>query len=60
MADLSEKRELMSVMNELSEEEITELAGEMGLPVIRTNDIFDKEKTINYLINGGCPGCGKH
>lgn len=55
--------ELIRAMEQMSDEEIIQLAGERSLPVEKTPDgkLKDKKETINFLIKGpgGCTNCGK-
>jgi len=57
----NERNEIFEAMLEETDEAIIALAAEMGVPVetISPTKLKNKEATIQYLIKGGCPNCGK-
>lgn len=61
MGNLEENKMIFNIMMQQEDKEIIALAEEMKINVDKTSDgnLKDKAGTINFLIKGGCPNCGK-
>ena len=62
-ASAAENKEIFELMKNQPDEEIIALAKEMEIPLEYSDEsktkLKDKEASIRFLIQGGCPNCGK-